>query len=161
MKTIEIGDIAMDLERAAKRYMEAAVIDRLGGKLREWFDAALRRRGMEDVVEIAEPASVFVDANPGDAGTLIITIGSAKYAITRVIAPKALADVDEIRCNAQKFLEAVREAVNAYAQTLSLGTAVATVPALYVRVTAYTAEWFLWGYAGVSKERECFCGLGS
>jgi len=148
MKTIDVRDIAADLERAAKRYMEDAARDRLGGKLREWFDGALRRQGMEDVVEIGEPAAVFDDVDSGDAKIIISTIGSTKYTVIRVVGPKVLADVDEIRRDARKFLTAVREAVNAYAQTLALDTAVASVPALYVRVTAYMVEWFLWGYAG-------------
>ncbi len=41
MQTLEIRDIATDLARAAKYYLEDATKDRLSGKLREWFDAAL------------------------------------------------------------------------------------------------------------------------
>lgn len=152
MKTLEIRDVARDLERAAEYYMENAVRDRIGGALREWFDAALHHRGMGDVVEIAEPTAVFVDANLGGSGTIITTIGSTEYAINRVVTPKYLADVDEIRADASKFLHEVRTAIDKYAQTLAPGTAVATVPALYVRVFAYAAEWSLWGYAGTPND---------
>ena len=148
MESLEIRDIATDLERAARYYLEDAIKDRLGGKLREFFDAALKRRGMDTVVEISEPAAVFVDENPDGGGTVVTTIGDTKYTVTRVVTPRCLADVDDIRVSAGRFLTEVQGAVDAYVQTLDRGVKVATVPALYVYVQVYMVEWLLWGYAG-------------
>jgi len=154
LKTLDIDDIAADLQRAAKDYLVDACRDRLTGKVREWFEEDLSQRGLSGVAEIAEPAAVFVDSNPGGGGTAVTTIGSTVYDIDRIVTPVSSVDVAELRRDggARKLLDTVRDDVRTYVDTLPQSTTVASVPALHVSVRAYMAEWFLWGYCGTPRD---------
>jgi hypothetical protein len=151
MKTINVEDIAKDLEAAANYYINDVCKDRVGGTVRAWFDAALQARGLADVVEIAEPTSLFVDASTGDTGTLITTIGgNAKYVLTRTVTPRIVTDISLIRTYAQRFMLDIQDAVKKYVKNMPADTAIASVPVLYIDVCAYQVSWMLWGYVGVA-----------
>lgn len=153
MKQIPIVDIAKDIERASKYYIEDAFKSRLDGRIRVWFDEELERAGMCGIIEMPPPVGPFVEnTEPGtEAPQLIMHMGNNTVALNRIVGDVKKGDINKIRLRAEDFLKEVEFAVCEYVTTISKNAYAVTVPAIFVRAMAWEVEYFFYGYQGIKQ----------
>jgi len=146
MNPPNMEEVARNLKRTAQRYVEEVFQDQLVPVVRAEFDAALHRRGMDDLQELASTPSAALAVLVGND----VRFGPKNsLQLVRVVGLKQVADVDEVRASGSRLAHQLIAATHAYVATLPVDTRRASYPTLHVAVEAYLVTWFLWGYVGV------------
>ena len=157
MKTFSIQQIVNDLNFAANHYIRDVARDRLGGVIRKWFDDELVFREMAEIIELPpEPATLLLRGRDNGCGEHLyfttVEHGDA-FAFRRKKSPWRTIDIDELRADPSKLLDAVKSEIESYVSELPENTTYASVPSIHLCIAdGLNVKWFLFGYFAVPRQ---------
>ncbi len=141
---VDMQKIADAWTEAGNKYISEAFTDRIKNWLSELFCEEVTKAGLDQLPVVATDALYYDD----DQDTLCIHGPDGPLQAVRLVTDRCAMDMEELAFRPTVLPPSLEAAMSAYVRAIEEDVRTVIVPTLYVKVEAYLATWYLWGYVG-------------